>query len=309
MLSRPRYPRQTVSRACPAGGNRDATVRFKPMTALVDRPPDLERIASLIRRAAEECILPRFCRLASHEVREKSPGNLVTIADEEAERRLAELLSDAAPGAVVIGEEAVARRPPLIDHLLGDGPAWIVDPIDGTHNFAHGRADFAVIVAYAACGKVQAGWIHDPVDDVTAFAAVGEGAWRLAGDGGRRRLAVASNRPLSALEGVLLGRLPGGDRARDVAAASSRLGPVRYRGSSGQVYLSLAEGALDYAYFSRALPWDHAAGLLIHAEAGGHGGFFDGNPYSPQRHQGPLLAAPDRQSWHAIRHVLENVKP
>ena len=64
---------------------------------------DPDHIAALIRRAAEECILPRFQRLARHEVREKSPGDIVTAADVEAERLLSHLLVEALPGATVIG--------------------------------------------------------------------------------------------------------------------------------------------------------------------------------------------------------------
>jgi fructose-1,6-bisphosphatase/inositol monophosphatase family enzyme len=66
------------------------------------------------------------------------------------------------------------------------------------------------------------------------------------------------------------------------------------------VYIELAEARLGYAYFSRAWPWDHAAGACIHAEAGGHGGFFDGAPYDARRHHGPLLFAPEPATWRIL---------
>ena len=276
------------------------------MTDIVSPKPDIDSVSAIIREAAERCILPRFRRLAQEEVREKGPGNLVTIADEDAERFLESTLRDVVPGAVIVGEEAAARDPAVLDRLFADRATWIIDPLDGTHQFARGLDEFAIIVAYVENGDVAAGWIHDPLRHATVIAEHGGGAWLDVEDAPRRRLSVAGDRPLQALEGTLLGRLPGGARARDVAAASGRLGPLRPGGSSGRIYMRLAERRLDYAYFTRAWPWDHAAGALIHREAGGHGGFSDGSPYSPRRHIGPLLFAGDPEAWRAIRAILDD---
>ncbi|HJS30547.1 MAG TPA: inositol monophosphatase family protein [Alphaproteobacteria bacterium] len=266
---------------------------------------DPDDIAALIRRAAEECILPRFRRLARHEVREKSPGNLVTAADVEAERLLSRLLSETLPGAAVIGEEAAAHDPAILARLGEHDAAWIVDPVDGTHQFAHGNPEFAVIVALVARGAVCAGWIHDPVRNTTVAAEAGAGTWRLGDAAGPTRLELAPAPPLGTARGVLLGKLASGARASEVARARLAAGPVSFVRSAGQIYLHLVEGGLEYAFFTRALPWDHAAGWLIHAEAGGYGRFLDGASYSPSRHVGPILYAPDRGMWRAIAEVLE----
>ncbi len=73
--------------------------------------PDLDRVARIIRETAASEILPRFRALAADEIREKRPGDLVTIADVESERRLVRCLTEAEPGTVALGEEGVAADP------------------------------------------------------------------------------------------------------------------------------------------------------------------------------------------------------
>jgi fructose-1,6-bisphosphatase/inositol monophosphatase family enzyme len=260
--------------------------------------PALDEVAAIMRRVAEEIILPRHGKLARHEIAAKGPGDFVTIADTQSEHALTAALTELAPGSLVVGEEAAAADKGILERLSGDRPVWIVDPVDGTQSFARGDEDFGMIVAYASRGAVQAGWIHDPLRNATIMAAAGGGAWL-----GGQRLSVKPP-PLADMSGTLSGRLPDGRRALDVARASNRLGATRRGGSAGRVYMALVEGALDFALFSRTLPWDHAAGVLIHREAGGHAAFLDASPYSLARHQGPLLMAPDAASWAALTHIL-----
>ncbi|MBI3708991.1 MAG: inositol monophosphatase [Proteobacteria bacterium] len=260
---------------------------------------DIEAVSRLIRRAAEEHILPRFQRLAAHDIAEKGPGDLVTIADTEAEKFLTPELERVVRGSVVVGEEAVARDRTILQRLNGARPVWLIDPVDGTYNFANAKPVFAVIVALVEGGSVSAGWIHDPLRNVTITATAGGGAWL---DG--TRLAVPSAPPLRQMAGSLSGRLEDRGRARDIAAKSGKLGPTVQLRCAGREYIDLVEGRLNYAFFTRTYPWDHAAGWLIHREAGGHGAFLDGKPYTPLRHQGPLMLAPSAAAWIAIRNVL-----
>ena len=134
---------------------------------------DLDRVSGLIRRTAEEKILPRFRNLGAGDVVEKGPGDPVTIADTEAEEMLAGLLSEAYPDTLVIGEELVSRNPAALDALLGDKPVWVIDPVDGTLNFSEGVPVFGTILAYVAGGEIRGGWLHDPINDVTVAAALG----------------------------------------------------------------------------------------------------------------------------------------
>ena len=102
------------------------------MTAALKEP-----VADLIRTVAAEVILPRFQNLAAHEVIEKAANDLVTIADRESEARLSEGLARLLPEASIVGEEACAADPSLLAALSND-LCWIIDPIDGTGNFAAG---------------------------------------------------------------------------------------------------------------------------------------------------------------------------
>lgn len=261
--------------------------------------PDPEAVAALLRRAASDIILPRFQKLERHHIREKGPGDFVTIADTETEQMLAPLLRELAPGSVVVGEEAVAGDAAILDRLTGVDGVWLIDPVDGTFNFAHGNPNFAVIVAYVEHGAVRAGWIHEPVENVTVWAIEGEGTWA-----GPLRLRLPETPAPAQMIGSVSGRTPAGTRARDIVQAQRKFGPLVNIRCAGRTYTGLARGDIHYAYFSRSRPWDHAAGLLIYGEAGGCGAFLDGEPYAPARPNHPLLLAPDERRWTELQGLL-----
>jgi fructose-1,6-bisphosphatase/inositol monophosphatase family enzyme len=271
---------------------------------------DLDAVTALIRSTAETHILPRFRKLAAHEIHEKGPGNgLVTIADIEAERALTPALEKLIPGSLVVGEEAVAHDAAILDRLAGDDPVWIIDPVDGTMNFTKAIPRFAVIIALVARGVVQAGWIQDPLQGITVVATAGGGAWLNTPGQPRRRLRYGPARPLRDARGAAYARMGDRGRTHDILERSGQVGPIRRINSAGQEYLDLAQGELDYAIYGRTLPWDHAAGVLIHQEAGGVAGFLDGRtpdavPYSPRRHTGLLLMAANNEIWTALHDIL-----
>ncbi len=120
----------------------------------------IDEVGELIRQVAHDVVLPRFQHLAAGEVHEKAPGELVTVADQESERLLTTGLMRLLPGSVVVGEEAVAADPQVLRHLDDAGPVWLVDPVDGTANFAAGRDPFAVMVALQRDGETAAGRIR-----------------------------------------------------------------------------------------------------------------------------------------------------
>ncbi|HKT18250.1 MAG TPA: inositol monophosphatase family protein [Stellaceae bacterium] len=262
---------------------------------------DCETVANLIRETAHTLIMPRFRALDSGDIREKKPGDLVTIADIETERALTRRLGDIAAGVQVIGEEGVAEDPQRLALLSLDEPVWIIDPVDGTANFARGEPGFAVIVALARQGAVQSGWIYDPVNDRMIHAARGEGAWS---EG--RRLAVAAELPADQITGSAYGRAKSGQRAAKALSASDRIRAVENRGSSGLEYIALAEGRSQFSLHSRSLPWDHAAGMLIVSEAGGQAAFLDGTPYDARIPDRPLLAAASAAGWRAVSEIIAN---
>jgi fructose-1,6-bisphosphatase/inositol monophosphatase family enzyme len=264
--------------------------------------PDADRVTRLIEEAAAAEIMPRFRRLAAADVREKAPGDLVTIADEAVEAWLAPRLTALVPGSIVVGEEAAAADPNLLNRLFDDRPVWIIDPVDGTSNFAEGRPAFAVMVALARGAEILAAWIHDPVGERTAVAAVGEGAWL----GGRRLAVAAAPSEPGDMAGVLLAGFFG-DRelGRKVDARRNRVRALRSARCAGIEYLRLATGDMHFSLFTKLMPWDHAPGVLLHREAGGHASYLEGGDYEPAAiTRSGLLLAPDPESWRQLHSLL-----
>lgn len=249
---------------------------------------DADQVTQIIREAAETEILPRWRTLGAHQIREKGPGNLVTEADVEAERVLTRRLTELLPGSLVVGEEAVAGDPDLLSVLDGDAWVWIIDPVDGTNNFAHHRPVFGVIVALVQKGRTVAGWIHHPLDNRTATVEAGQGAWM---DG--QRLRTASPVPLEEMAGSL--------GYRRNALLASRVRTVARAGCVAHDYTELASGRLHFAHYTRLSPWDHAAGVLLVEEAGGYVAMMDGSPYRPRQSGAGVLLAPDERSWRQLR--------
>ncbi|MEU6811711.1 inositol monophosphatase family protein [Streptomyces sp. NPDC046831] len=233
-------------------------------------------VEEAVRKAAAAEIMPRFRRLAEHEVDRKSgPHDLVTDADRLAERYLTDTLGALLPGSVVVGEEAVHANPATYEAIRGDAPVWIVDPVDGTRQFVHGDPGFCTLVALARRGVLLASWTYAPAHDRLATAVRGAGAYL---DGERLRsgapepgrpLKVATSHPDYTTEDqkdALLGLWTDGAAPRAC-------------GSAGLEYLAVARGELDATAFSWEAAWDHAAGLLLVEEAGGAHLTLAGSPF------------------------------
>lgn len=265
------------------------------MTQMIDPG----RVAGYIRETARALILPRFRALGSGDIREKKPGDPVTIADTEAEAELTRLLKDFLPGSTVVGEESIAEDPSRLAWLSGEAPVWIIDPVDGTSNFVRGNPGFAVIVALARQGEVEAGWIYNPLADVLIWAIRNEGAWS---EG--RRLEVSGDVPPEKLTGSAYGRTKSGVRAGRALNDSGRIRGVHNQGCSGLEYMAIAQGMAQFSLHSRSLPWDHAAGMLIVREAGGVGRFLDGSAYDPRITDRAVLSAVSPQAWQTVHDVV-----
>ena len=240
--------------------------------------PGVDAVAALIAEVAATEIQPRFRKLAAHEQREKAPGDIVTIADERAEAALTPRLIDLVPGSIVIGEEAAAKDPELVKRLTGDQVAWIVDPVDGTANFAEGKPDFVSMIALARGDELIASWIHLPTTGHTAIAERGAGATF---DGVRIPKLSPDAEHLAGVVGV--GKFSAPSLHPRAEALRRHVKQVKSLRCAGLDYLRLARGELDFILFGRAWPWDHAPGALLVAEAGGIASHGDGSPYRPSQ--------------------------
>jgi fructose-1,6-bisphosphatase/inositol monophosphatase family enzyme len=269
--------------------------------------PDRE-IIELMREVAKTEILPRFRNLAVAEVRHKGRDtDLVTVADEAAERRLSEALVRLVPGSRVVGEEAAYADPAILATLDLPGLVWVIDPVDGTGNFVNGNPCFGMILALCIDGETAAGWIYDPVNDVLARARKGEGAHLESRSAPASLLRLTPPSGVS-LTGSLTGRIARGLKQKVGISPDHRVGKVRRIGSTAREYIDLARGRLHFAQYTRLKPWDHAAGVLIHQECGGFSRirrtrslYHPGGGISEET----LLLTPDEASWIELDGLLD----
>jgi fructose-1,6-bisphosphatase/inositol monophosphatase family enzyme len=255
---------------------------------------DIERVSDLIRAVAAEEIRPRFQSLGKEDIHIKShPGDLVTEADVQAERQLTARLPALLAGSVVVGEEAVFAEPEVINALFQDAPVWVVDPVDGTSNFARGDARFACMVALVHGGKTIAGWIYDVVQDVMWAAEQGSGVYR---QQERITLCPDVTMPLAEMAGSL--------GPKPYKPTRSRFSHWLRHGSAAHDYIALMQGRMQFVGYNRLMPWDHAAGSMMYVEAGGVTGLLSGDAYRPTIHQGYLLMAQTAELWTEVQGLV-----
>ena len=259
-----------------------------------------ERVAELMRETAAAELLPRFRNLSKDDVRQKRPGDIVTVADVAAEQRLASGLAKILPGVPVVGEEAVEKDAGLLDLIGRPGEAcWIVDPLDGTANFAAGRERFAIIICLVQDATAVAGWILDVPNDRLAVTQRGGG---VTFDG-----TLVQGRPTTGALNGFVGykiaksfdeQLSPGQRARLVSITTLRC--------AGAEYLEILSGRANFSLYRTTKPWDHAAGTLMMREAGGDAVQFGAAPYTPaQPHNAGLITASTEQALNEARALLE----
>jgi fructose-1,6-bisphosphatase/inositol monophosphatase family enzyme len=249
-------------------------------------------VHAIMRRAAERAIRPRYRTLAEHEVEAKASDDVVTVADHEAEAILAEGLAKLLPEATVVGEEACHADPSVGDRL-GDALCWIVDPLDGTNNFAAGQPPFGVIVALAERGETVAGWILDVLTGRFCHALRGGGAFV---DGERIHARPSGAKPPIAAISLVFA-----DPARR-EALKRQITPhytcVDIPRCAAEQWPRLALGINDVSIFERTLAWDHAAGVLLLNEAGGKAARPDGRHFRVDEHLQPgLIGASSPALW------------
>lgn len=256
-------------------------------------------VEELIRETAEQDILPHFRSLKQGDVTEKSPGDVVTIADLAAERRLSTGLSKMLPGSVIVGEEMVHENPDILKRLEGEASVWVIDPLDGTNNFAAGKNTFAIMISLVIQGRTCAGWIFDPLGNRMAMGEVGAGCFV----NKTRMTIVKAPAPEKMHGGIMTKFLP--DNLRGTAESSKALfAKVSATMCAGHEYLSLLTGNTHFKLYYRTHPWDHAAGAMLYTEAGGYGARLDGMAYLPTVDGIGLLLATDKDAWQIVHDLV-----
>lgn len=206
-------------------------------------------------------------------VESKGGHELVTEADFASQALLESRLGRLLPGVPFLGEEGFGRVP--------DPPFWLVDPLDGTNNYAHGYPVWSVSAALVGTGGIEAACVHDPGRGETFTASAGAGAFLNGEPISCSRVAAVENALLAT--GFPYSRAPG-DLGFDMKPLVYFLGRARGIRRSGSAALDLAYvacGRLDGFWEEHLRPWDMAAGVLLVMEAGGIAESYDGSPWSP----------------------------
>lgn len=224
----------------------------------------------LLEQTACEELLPRFNRV---ERSLKRDGSVVTEADTAMQRRLAQALRLKWPEIPLLGEEMPAAEQERLLAEEGGAGLWLLDPLDGTSNFAAGIPWFAVSLALVVDGRVVMGVIHDPIRQESFAATLGGGATL---NDAPLHVPV-SPPPLAQCMGLVdFKRL-----AAPLAVSLVRTPPYasqRSFGSGALDWCMLASGRCQLYLHGGQRLWDYAAGQLILAEAGGLATTLEGEP-------------------------------
>ncbi|MEJ5976067.1 inositol monophosphatase family protein [Novosphingobium sp. PS1R-30] len=244
-----------------------------------------------MRDAAARAIMPHYQALSADQIDAKAADDVVTVADTESEAILAESLAKLLPEAAIVGEEAAHADPSLLARL-GDALCWIIDPIDGTNNYAAGKPPFGILIALAEAGETVAGWIYDPLTQRLCHAHRGQGAF--IGDQRITARSTGQTPPIAAISLVFA------DPARR-EALKTQIAPhytmVDIPRCAAEQYPRIVLGTNDLSIFERTLSWDHAAGVLFVNEAGGKAARIDGSPYRVDEDRKGLIAAASPALW------------
>jgi fructose-1,6-bisphosphatase/inositol monophosphatase family enzyme len=262
----------------------------------------LDRLGKVVRQVADAEITSRFQRLAPSDVFGKpsveDPTDLVTAADRAAEAELTQRLPELVPGSSVVGEEAVSADPGVLERLRGSVPVWIVDPLDGTRNFAAGRGPYGCMVALVERGELIASAIYLPLLGHMYLAERGLGAYC---DGVRIPPRAPADDVLAGTVYVRYMPEPAGAAVTTRASQHRQLPDVM---CAAHEYTELASGRKDYVHYYRLLPWDHAPGALLVREAGGVVRHPDGREYDVFDQRESTLVTPDEPTWQRARQEL-----
>ncbi|MEQ1497846.1 MAG: inositol monophosphatase family protein [Novosphingobium sp.] len=259
-------------------------------------------MSAILQQASNRAIMPRYQSLSADQIDAKAADDVVTIADKEAELILAEGLASLLPEAAIVGEEAAHADPALLNRL-GDALCWIIDPIDGTNNYAAGKPPFGVMVALSQAGETVAGWIYDPLSGRLAHAHHGAGAF--IGEDRITAQTTGAQPPIAAISLVFMD--PAKRQAmKDHIAPHYTLTDIPR--CAAEQYPRLVLGVNDCSIFERTLAWDHAAGVLFVNEAGGMAARPDGRAYRvDEAHLPGLIGAASPQLWEELAFRLAAV--
>lgn len=265
--------------------------------------PDIDTVTDIVKEVANQEIAPRFGQLSEDDIDTKTHAlDLVTIADTEAERVLTRRLTDLLPGSIALGEEAAHHDPQLQKRVFtNDDPTWIIDPVDGTKNFAHHRQPFRCMLALHQDGEIVAAWIIDPITGDATVAEKGSGTLH---NGEKVHVRHHIERASDA-KGFLISFAR--DRLKKQYGHNDFFAQLAHYSCCGAEYQEIASGLFDFCAYRQLKPWDHAPGTLLVREAGGIARYITadgGREYQADGHGNGLLCASSEALWDELNTLL-----
>lgn len=253
---------------------------------------DTLEVLEAIKDVASRIIQPRFKQLDSDQIMEKNPGDLVTVADREAEVELTRILQDAFYGCAVVGEEAVSADPGVLNAVGHSDQLFVVDPVDGTKNFVAGRPEFGVMVAEMRGWEPVRSWIWQPEMETSWVAERGAGI---------SRNGEAFTRPVVDRAPIVASSTPG-----DTAEGSDLVLQDTWWACAHD-YPHLVAGTCDALIYRSTNPWDHVPGLVMLNEIGGVMRYASGQPYHGLRVEGGLYACANPDYSDLVHSVTQSL--
>jgi len=259
----------------------------------------MDGLIAIVRDVAAREIKPLFRNLDAAAIDSKSaPDDLVTVADRAAELAIADGVRKLLPGAAIVGEEAVSADKTVLDRV-GAGQVVVIDPIDGTWNYANGNATYGVILSVIEDGETVFGLLYDPSYDDWIAGAKGQGAW-FANAAVKRPLALPETPAIPDAFGFVGMYLFTKPQQVQIAAQLPAFRRTQTLRCSCHEYRLLAQGSAQFCLNGMLNVWDHAAGVLIYRELGGVARLLDGREYDPTMREGRLLTAASPQLWDSV---------
>tara|TARA_B100001057_G_scaffold301843_1_gene302045 strand:+ start:2232 stop:3032 length:801 start_codon:yes stop_codon:yes gene_type:complete len=233
-----------------------------------------ENIKDICFNISKDIILPKYKNLQDDDIKYKNGKDLVTSADEAAEKGLKKNLLKLIPNANFVGEEEYALNQSILNSYNEDNYCWTVDPIDGTTNFVRGKDRFAIMIALTHRDKILYSWIYKPLTEEMCFAVKNEGSFI-----NDKKIKTKGVSKLKDAIGSISTKYWEGDYLNRLINLKNYFAKVNSYGCIGFEYIDIALGKRNFAILSKLSPWDHIPGILFLRESGGSDMDFNQKKY------------------------------
>ncbi|WP_234497549.1 inositol monophosphatase family protein [Vibrio maritimus] len=264
----------------------------------------ITQIFTIVRQQSRETIRTNFRQLQSQQIETKSSvTDLVTDCDKKVEQDLVEHLKPLFPDFVFMGEEMMSNESTF--HPEHHDKLVVIDPIDGTYNFAHGIGVFGVMLAIRINKQTVFSMLYDPLNDDWVWAQKGHGCYWQNSDGERRDLVIEEK---EGDFGFISPFLFDEDQTKPLMTLMQDYKRTISFGCSCHEYRGLLFGAGNFYLTQRKIkPWDHYAGLLAITEAGGYAAYLDGESADTFVTGKNLLVTTSYDKWQYLSRHMQTI--